>query len=137
MRVNWADWPSTEIVIVASPTAIADALLRLETDPAFRAEQVAYIEHHILNAVAAQSAVEEQDEERGQDAKPAHPFELLAQSLVGAHSAVVGLAAQRQLAHHDDEAAQGRQDQVDDEECEAAVGAHLIGEAPDVAQADG
>ena len=42
MRVNWADWPSTEIVIVASPTAIADALLRLETDPAFRAEQVAY-----------------------------------------------------------------------------------------------
>ena len=50
---------------------------------------------------------------------------------------MAGLAADGQLAHHDDEAAAGRQNQVDDEEREAAVGAHLVGESPDVAQTDG
>ena len=49
---------------------------------------------------------------------------------------MAGLAADGQLAHHNDEAAQDRQDQIDDEEREAAGGTHLIGEAPDVAQAD-
>ena len=34
--------PGALLVDPTSPTAIADALLRLETDPAFRAEQVAY-----------------------------------------------------------------------------------------------
>ena len=34
--------PGAILVDPTSPTAIADALLRLETDPAFRAEQVAY-----------------------------------------------------------------------------------------------
>ena len=55
--------------------------------------------------------------------------------MVRADHAAAGATAQGQLTHHDDETAQGRQDQVDDEECEAAVGAHLIGEAPDVAKA--
>ena len=32
VRVNWADWPSTEIVIVASPTAIADTMPSSVTD---------------------------------------------------------------------------------------------------------
>ena len=101
-----------------------------------RAEQVAYIEHHILNAVAAQSAVEEQDEERGQDAHPAHPAELLAKGLICCHSALACLTTNGQLAHHDDESAANSQNEVNDEEREAAAGAHLIGEAPDVAQAD-
>jgi len=55
--------------------------------------------------------------------------------VVGFHSALAGLTADGQLAQHDDEAAEDCQDQVDDEEREAAGGAHLIGEAPDVAQA--
>ena len=99
-------------------------------------EQIADVQNGVLDAVAAQCAVEEQDEEGGQDAQPAHPLELLGQSLVRAHGAVTGLAADGQLAHHNDEAAQDRQDQIDDEEREAAGGTHLIGEAPDVAQAD-
>ena len=100
-------------------------------------EQVAHVQGHILQAVAAQGAVEAQDQERRQNAQPAQPLEPLGQDLVSADGAPAGLAAQGQLAHHNDEAAARRQDQIDDEECEAAVGAHLIGEALDVAQADG
>lgn len=72
--------------LAASADAAAMALA-----PKPRAEQVAYIEHHILNAVAAQSAVEEQDEERGQDAHPAHPAELLAKGLICATAALACL----------------------------------------------
>ena len=100
------------------------------------AEDIAHIQDHVLDAVAAQSAVETQDQEGGQNAQPAQPLELLAQDFVGAHGALAGLAAQSQLAQHDDEAAQRCQDQIDDEEGKAAAGTHLIGEAPDVAQAD-
>ncbi len=39
-----------------------------------RAEQIAYIEHHILDAVAAQRAVEEQDENA--DRMPIQPIQL-------------------------------------------------------------
>ena len=55
--------------------------------------------------------------------------------MVGGDSALAGLAAQGQLAQHDDEAADDRQDQIDDEEREAAGGTHFVGKAPDVAQA--
>ena len=100
------------------------------------AEQVAHVQDGVLDAVAAQRAVEEQNEEGGQDAHPAHPPELLGQDAVGLHGTFAGLAADGQLAHHDDEAAQDRQNEVDDEERKTAGGAHLVGEAPDVAQAD-
>ena len=99
-------------------------------------EQIAHVQDGVLDAVAAQRAVEEQDEERGQDAQPAHPAELLAQHLVSADSTVTGLTTQRQLAHHDDEAAANRQNQINQKEREATGRTHLIGEAPDVAQAD-
>jgi len=99
-------------------------------------EQIAHVQDGVLDAVAAQRAVEEQDEERGQDTQPAHPAELLAEHLVSAHSALTGFTAQSQLAHHDDEAAQNRQDQIQDQEQRAAGRTHLIGEAPDVAQTD-
>ena len=99
-------------------------------------EQVAHIDHHVLDAVAAQCAVEEQNEEGGSDAQPAHPAELLAEDLVGAHSTLTGLAAQSQLAQHDDETAEDSKDQINDQEQRAAAGTHLIGEAPDVAQTD-
>ena len=102
-----------------------------------RAEQVAHVQHDVLDAVAAQRAVEEQDEERGQDAHPAHPLELLGQDVIRFHSALAGLAADGQLAHHDDKAAQNCQNEVNNEERKTTGGAHFIGEAPDVAQTDG
>ena len=98
-------------------------------------EEAAQVHGDILDAVAAQSAVERQDQEGCDDTQPAQPLEALGEDLIGADDAAAGLAAQGQLAHHDDEAAQRRQDQIDDQEREAAVGAHLVGEAPDVAKA--
>ena len=100
-------------------------------------EQIAHVQGDILQTVAAQGAVEAQDQEGRQHAQPAQPLELLGQNFVCADGAPAGLAAQGQLAHHNDEAAAGSQDQIDDQEREAAVGAHLVGKAPDVAQADG
>ena len=99
-------------------------------------EQVAHIQHHILDAVAAQGAVEEQDQEGRQNAQPAQPLELLGQDLIRAHGAAACLTAQSQLAHHDDDAAAGRQDQINNEEGKSAVCTHFIGETPDVTQAD-
>ena len=49
---------------------------------------------------------------------------------------MTGLTAQRQLAHHDDEAAANSQNQINQKERKAAGRTHLIGEAPDIAQAD-
>src|SRR5699024_11261981 len=46
-------------------------------------------------------------------------------------------SAQRQLADHDHEADEEHEQQVYHEEGEAAVGAHLVREAPQVAEADG
>ena len=100
------------------------------------AEQVAHVQHDVLDAVAAQCAVEEQDQEGGQDAQPAQPLELFAQCFVSAHGAVAGLTTQSQLAHHDDKAAACCQQQINEQEGKSAAGAHFIGEAPDVTQAD-
>ena len=102
-----------------------------------RAGQVADVEDDVLQAVAAEGAVKAHDEERGSDTQPADPLEALGQRPVGGDGTLAGFAADGQLAHHDDKAAQNREDQVDDEEREAAVGTHFVGEAPDVAQADG
>ena len=56
--------------------------------------------------------------------------------MVRRHSTLARLASDGQLAHHNDEAAADRQNEVNNEERKAAGGAHFIGEAPDVAQAD-
>ena len=101
-----------------------------------RAEDVAQVHDDVLRDVAAEDGVEAHDEEGRGYAEPAEPADLLGQLLVGADDAEAGLAAQRQLADHDHEADEQYQQQVDDEEGEAAVGAHLIREAPEVAQAD-
>ena len=90
-------------------------------------EEAAQVHGDILDAVAAQSAVERQDQEGCDDTQPAQPLEALGEDLIGADDAAAGLAAQGKLAHHDDEAAQRRQDQIDDQEREAAVGAILLG----------
>ena len=106
----------------------------------FRAEacvkQVAHVQNHVLDAVAAQRAVEEQDEERGGDTQPAHPLKLLGYNPVGFHSALTGFTTHGQFTDHNDESAGNAQKNVDQQEREAAIGTHLIGEAPDVAQAD-
>ena len=63
--------------------------------------------------------------------------ELLAQFLIGADGALSGFAAHCQLAHHNDETNENGQQQINDQEGEAAGASHLIGEAPDVAQTNG
>ena len=100
------------------------------------ADEVAEVHGDVLDAVAAQSAVEGQDQEGGQDAQPAQPLELFAQCFVSAHGAVAGLTTQSQLAHHDDKAAACCQQQINEQKGKSAAGAHFIGEAPDVTQAD-
>ena len=116
--------------------AVGRRLLRQRVGTEGGVEQIADVQNRVLDAVAAQRTVEEQDEERGQDAQPADPLELLAQHVVRTDNALAGLTTQRQLTHHDDEAAEHCQDQIDDKEREATGGSHFIGEAPDVAQAD-
>ena len=100
-------------------------------------EHVAQVQHQIFQAVAPQRAVEAEDEEGGGHPQPAYPFQLLGHQAVGLHGASPGLAAQGQLGEEHHEAAHRRQHQVGRQEGKAAVGAHLIGEAPDVAQAHG
>ena len=122
--------------LCAQRSAVGRSHLRKGGGAEAGAEQIAHVHHHVLDAVAAQCAVEEQNKERGQDAQPAQPLEALAQHMIRADHALAGLAAQRQLAHHDDKAAQNGQHQIHDQEGKTAGGAHFIGEAPDVAQAD-
>ena len=88
------------------------------------------------NAVAAEDGVERHDQERNDDAEPAGPLELLGDRSVRIHRTETGLAAECELAEHDNEADENRKQQVDQQEREAAALTHLVREAPDVAEAD-
>lgn len=100
------------------------------------AEDVAEVDDYVLRDVAAEDGVEAHDEEGGGYAQPAEPAHFLGELFVGADDAEAGLASQRQLAHHDDEADEQHQQQIHYQKCKAAVGAHLVREAPQVAEAD-
>ena len=100
------------------------------------AEDVAEVDDYVLSDVAAEDGVEAHDEEGGGYAQPAEPAHFLGELFVGADDAEAGLASQRQLAHHDDEADEQHQQQIHYQKCKAAVGAHLVREAPQVAEAD-
>ena len=93
-----------------------------------------HVEYQILDTVSAQRTVEGQNQERRQRCQPAQPLELAGQRLIGGNGALTGLAADGQLAHHNDIAAQNSQNDVHQQEGKTAVVAHLVGEAPDVAQ---
>ena len=99
--------------------------------------QVAQVQSHVLNAVAAQNRVEAHNDKGRKDCQPAYPFEFSGQVVVSANSALAGFAAHGQLAHHNDEAHEYRQQQVDQQEGKTAGLSHLVREAPDVAQAYG
>ncbi len=99
--------------------------------------QVAQVQGHVLDAVAAQNRVEAQDDEGREHRQPAHPLEARGQGVVCADGALAGFPAHGQLAHHNAEAHEDGQQQIDDQEGEAAGLAHFVGEAPDVAQAHG
>ena len=101
------------------------------------AEHADDVDDHVIDAVAAEDRVEGHDQERGDDGQPADPLELLRDLLVGVDRAEAGAAADRQLREHDREADKYRQSQVNDQESEAAASAHLVREAPDIAEADG
>ena len=62
-----------------------------------------------------------------------HPLKARGQGMVSADGALAGFPAHGQLAHHDAEAHEDGQQHIDDQECEAAVLTHFVGEAPDVA----
>ena len=104
-----------------------------------RAEQAADVDADVVDAVAAEDGVEGHDKERGDNRQPADPSEalLLRDRLVSVYRAVAGLAADCQLAKHDCKANEDSQQEIDNQECEAAAFTHLVGEAPDVAEADG
>ena len=56
--------------------------------------------------------------------------------MIGTDSALTGLAAHGQFAHHDDETDEDGQDQIDYKKREAAGFTHFVGETPNVAQTD-
>ena len=98
--------------------------------------QLCQVQGHVLQAVAAQNGVEAHDQEGSQNAQEAQPFEFLAGLFVSAQHAPAGLAAQSQLTDHNGHAHKYSQQQINDQKSKTAAGAHLVGEAPDVAQTD-
>ena len=98
--------------------------------------ELGHVQRDVLQAVAAEHGVEAHDQERGDGSQPADPGKLLCYLLIGVNGAELGLAADSQLGDHDDHADKDRQQQVDNQKHEAAGFAHLVGEAPDVAETD-
>ena len=84
----------------------------------------------------AEDVVERQQEDGRGDAYVADPLVLFVERAVSADGAEARFAAYRQLTEHDDRADKDDEKQIDDQECNAAVAAHFVREAPDVSQAD-
>ncbi len=91
---------------------------------------------HVTHDESAEHVVERQQAERREYAEQAYPFVLLSELAVGADGAEAHFAAYGQFAEHDDHADENDQQQVNYQECEAAVLAHLVRESPNVAKAD-
>ena len=106
------------------------------TGEAVHTEDLNQEAHAVAQGHTGQHGVEAQDQEGAEGGHPADDLIFLAQLGVCAH-AQTGLTAQSELAHHQQSADENDQDQVDHQEGEAAGGAHLVGEAPQVAQTDG
>ena len=98
--------------------------------------QLRHVQRDVLQAVAAEHGVEAHDQEGCDCGQPADPCELLADLLVGINRAELGLAADCKLGDHDNHTDKDREEQVHDQEGEAAALAHLVREAPDVSETD-
>ena len=90
----------------------------------------------ILELVNPELIATDGEQEGAEGCHPTQDLVLFAQLGVSADTGA-GLTAQSELAHHQSDTDSDHQDQVDHQEGEAAGGAHLVGEAPQVAQADG
>ena len=99
--------------------------------------QLCHVQGNVLQAVAAENGVEGHDQVRCDGGKPADPAELLGYLLIGINRAELGFAADRQLGDHDDHTDENGQQQVNNQEYEAAAFTHLVREAPDVTETDG
>ena len=106
------------------------------TGKAVQADELEEEAEHIPHDHAAEDVVERQEAEACHDSQEADPLVLLGEGHVCADCAAARLAAEGQLAKHDDAAHDNDQYEIDYEEGEAARHAHLVREAPNVAQAD-
>ena len=103
---------------------------------AVHTEYLQYEAEHVAHDESAEDVVERQQTERRQYAQQAQPLVLLSELRISADGAEAGLTADGQLAEHDDHADEDDQEQVDNQEREAAVATHFVREAPNVAKAD-
>ena len=86
---------------------------------------------------AAEHEVKAHDAKAAHDARVTEPGVLLRQAAVGAHGALAAAAAERELAEHDRHAHEHDEHEIQQQEHGAAALAHLIREAPDIAEANG
>lgn len=89
----------------------------------------------ILEHPAPHHAVVGQDDKQGDDADVSREPPPGVQSAEGPHHILLGGPADGQLRQHDRKAHQEHDQQITQQEGAAAVGAHLAGKFPDVAQA--
>ena len=99
-------------------------------------EEAKQVDDDVVDAVAAQDRVEGHDQERREHREPAEPGILARHRFVSGDRSLSGLTAEGKLRGHDDQADEDRQEQIDEQEREAAGFAHLVRKAPDIAEAD-
>ena len=114
---------------------IAEEVSRSLTGKAVAAEHGDEVAQCVPCNHAAQHQVEAKDAEAGYNSAPANPGILRRHLFISAHNALTGLAAQSHLAQHYTKANEYGQNKINKQECEAAVLAHLVREAPNVAKA--
>ena len=92
---------------------------------------------HIAHGVTNQHGIETHDDGSRQNTEPADDLVLLAQFCHCQNGALTGLAADRHFDAHADNAAGNDEEQINDQEREAAVGTHFVRESPQVTHTDG
>ena len=96
---------------------------------------------HVLDDPAADEAVVGQDDHGHDGVQPAAHFEeaagLISKGAIGAHRAEAGITAKAGFGHDEGIAEGEQQEEVDEQEDATAVFGSQVGEAPDVAEADG
>ena len=95
--------------------------------------------HHVRQHPAAHRGVEHHENQASDEAPPAEPMPAprRLQGVEGQGGGLLAGTTHRELHHHDRQAQNHKEQQVEQDERRTAVLAGDVGEAPDVAQADG